>query len=92
MRDDYSDRFIVVGVTPQQSAVVVQQAARFARHFEAALVCANVDPGSYVVAEHRDGSVESRPIDPDLPEWTSSPSTGNWLTGFAPSPARNRSR
>jgi nucleotide-binding universal stress UspA family protein len=76
VRDDYPDRYVVVGVTPQQPAVVVQQAARFARHFEAALVCANVDPGSYVVAEHPDGSVESRPIDPDLPEWTSSPFDG----------------
>jgi len=28
--------------------------------FKAVLVCANVDAGSYVVAEHRDGSVESR--------------------------------
>jgi nucleotide-binding universal stress UspA family protein len=76
VRDDHPDRFIVVGVTPQQPAVVVQQAARFARHFEAALVCANVDPGSYIVAEHPDGSIEARPIDPDLPEWTSSPFDG----------------
>ena len=37
--------------------------------FNAALVCANVDAGSYVVAEHPDGSVESRPIDPDQPSW-----------------------
>lgn len=66
----------MVGVTPKQPAVVLQQAARFARHFEAVLVCAHVDPGSYVVAQHPDGSVESRPIDPDLPDWTSSPFDG----------------
>lgn len=69
----YLDHVVVVGVTRKQPPVVVQQAARFARHFDAVLVCANVDPGSYVVAEHPDGSVDTRPIDPDLPDWTSSP-------------------
>jgi nucleotide-binding universal stress UspA family protein len=59
----------VVGVTPKQPAAVVQQAAGFARQFDAVLVCANVDAASYVVAEHPDGSVESRPIDPDQPDW-----------------------
>jgi nucleotide-binding universal stress UspA family protein len=66
---DSTDRYIVVGVTPKQPLTVLRQAARFARHFQAALVCANVDPGSYVVAELPDGSVESRPIDPDQPKW-----------------------
>lgn len=33
------------------------------------LVCAHVDEGSSVVAEHPDGSVESRPIDPDQLDW-----------------------
>jgi nucleotide-binding universal stress UspA family protein len=60
---------IVVGVTPQQPPAVLQTAARFARHFGAVLICAHVEAGNYVVAEHPDGSVESRPIDPDLPEW-----------------------
>lgn len=69
VRDTNPDRSIIVGVTRKQPAVVVQQAARFARHFEAGLVCAHVDPGSYVVAEHPDGSVESRPIDPDGADW-----------------------
>jgi nucleotide-binding universal stress UspA family protein len=59
----------VVGVTPKQPLTVLRQAARFAREFQAALVCANVEAGSYVVAEHPDGSVESRPIDPDQPDW-----------------------
>jgi nucleotide-binding universal stress UspA family protein len=62
-------RYIVVGVTPKQPSAVLRQAARFARPFEAVLVCANVEAGNYVVAEHPDGSVESRPIDPDQPEW-----------------------
>lgn len=73
MRADDRGRCIVVGVTIKQPAVVVQQAARFAHRFEARLVCAHVDAGSYIVAEHPDGSVEARPVDPDLPDWTSSP-------------------
>jgi nucleotide-binding universal stress UspA family protein len=59
----------VVGVTPKQPLTVLREAARFARQFKAVLVCANVEAGSYVVAEHPDGSVESRPIDPDQPDW-----------------------
>ena len=62
-------RWVVVGVTPRQPGPVVRQAARFARHFEAVLVCAHVDPTSYVVQEFPDGSVDSRPIDPDGPDW-----------------------
>ena len=69
MTADDTARYIVVGVTPQQPLTVVRQAARFARQFQAALVCANVEAGSYVVAEHPNGSVESRPIDPDQPDW-----------------------
>lgn len=67
--EDRQSRYVVVGVTPKQPPVVLPQAARFARHFEAMLVCANVDPGRYVVAEHPDGSVTSRPIDPDQADW-----------------------
>jgi nucleotide-binding universal stress UspA family protein len=63
------DRHIVVGVTARQPPEVVRQAARIARHFEAVLICANVDAAAYVVAERPDGSVESRPIDPDQPDW-----------------------
>jgi nucleotide-binding universal stress UspA family protein len=60
---------VVAGVTPQQPPIVVQWAARFARQFDAVLVCAHVEAANYVVAEHPDGSVESRPIDPDVPDW-----------------------
>jgi len=59
----------VVGVTGSQPATVVRQAAQLARRFEAVLVCAHVDRGSYVVAEHPDGSVASRPLDPDRVDW-----------------------
>ena len=59
----------MVGVTPKQPLTVLREAVRFARQFKAVLVCAHVDAGSYVVAEHPDGSVESRPIDPDQPDW-----------------------
>ena len=62
-------RYVVVGVTPDQPPIVVQWAARFARQFDAALVCAHVEAANYVVAEHPDGSVESRPMDPDVPDW-----------------------
>ena len=69
MNTSDADRYIVVGVTPKQPLAVLKHAARFARQFKAVLVCANVETGSYVVAEHPDGSVESRPIDPDQPDW-----------------------
>jgi nucleotide-binding universal stress UspA family protein len=49
---------------------VVRAAARFARRFDARLVCAHVDPGAFVVAEHPNGSVESRPVDPDALAWS----------------------
>jgi nucleotide-binding universal stress UspA family protein len=62
-------RYVVVGVTRQQPPIVVQWAARFARRFDAVLVCAHVEAANYVVEEHPDGSVESRPIDPDVPDW-----------------------
>ena len=60
---------IVVGVTPQQPPMVVQWAARFAQQFDAVLVCAHVEAANYVIEEHPDGSVVSRPIDPDVPDW-----------------------
>lgn len=60
---------IVVGVTAHQPPLVLRQAARFGRRFDAKLVCAHVAEDHYVVAEHPDGSVDSRPIDPDLIEW-----------------------
>jgi nucleotide-binding universal stress UspA family protein len=60
---------VVAGVTPKQPAIVVEWAARFARRFDAVLVCAHVEADHYVVEEHPDGSVESRPIDHDLADW-----------------------
>lgn len=48
---------------------MVRQAARLAAALGAEVICAQVDTGRYVVAEHPDGSVESRPLDPDLPHW-----------------------
>ncbi|HEX6757044.1 MAG TPA: universal stress protein [Propionibacteriaceae bacterium] len=63
------DRYIVVGVTPHQPPDVLRQAARFASQFDATLMCANVAADHYVVAEHPDGSIESRPVDPDQPDW-----------------------
>ena len=69
--EQQQSRYVVVGVTAGQGDAVVLNAARFAHQFTASLVCANVDTGSYVVQEHPDGSVTSLPIDPDLPELTS---------------------
>jgi nucleotide-binding universal stress UspA family protein len=66
---DEATNYIVVGVTPKQPLIVLWQAVGFAREFNARLVCANVEAGNYVVAEHPNGSVESRPIDPDQPDW-----------------------
>ena len=68
MAETQGARRILVGVTYGQSDAVLRHAARFARTFDAALVCAHVDPGRYVVEELPDGSVASLPLDPDLPE------------------------
>jgi nucleotide-binding universal stress UspA family protein len=68
MAENQATRRILVGVTYGQPGVVLRHAARFARTFNAALVCAHVDPGRYVVEELPDGSVASLPLDPDLPE------------------------
>ena len=68
MAENQAARQILVGVTYGQPDVVLRQAARFARTFNAALVCAHVDPGRYVVEELPDGTVASLPLDPDLPE------------------------
>lgn len=60
------DRHIVVGVEPDEPAVVLLTAAAFARRFGARLLCAYVDPSRFVVQEREDGSVVTMPIDPDL--------------------------
>jgi nucleotide-binding universal stress UspA family protein len=59
---------IVVGVTRRHPESVVAEAAIFAEHFHAELVCAWVDSARYVVGENNDGTVQTMPIDPDLPE------------------------
>lgn len=61
-------RPIVVGVIPGQPAAVVAEAAIFAEHFDAELVCAFVDGSRYPVRELPDGTVVSMPIDPDSAE------------------------
>src|ERR671911_1509368 len=71
MAENQAARRILVGVTYGQPDVVLRHAARFARTFQAALVCAHVDPGRYVIEELPDGSVTSLPLDPDLPELNS---------------------
>jgi nucleotide-binding universal stress UspA family protein len=63
---------ILVGVNHGQADVVLDQAVRLARAFSAELVCAHVDVGRYVVEERPDGTVVSRPLDPDLPELSES--------------------
>lgn len=65
-------RRIVVGVTPHQPEAVMRAAVRLGRALRAELVCASVDPSAYVIEEHPDGSVDSRPVDPDVQEWTGS--------------------
>jgi nucleotide-binding universal stress UspA family protein len=61
-----SGRHIVVGVFNGQPSCVLEQAAYFAHHFGADLVCGYVDATRYVVEERPDGTVISLPIDPDL--------------------------
>ena len=68
MAEHHAEHRILVGVTYGQPDTVLRHAARFARVFGAALVCAHVDPGRYVVEERPDGSVVSLPLDPELPE------------------------
>ena len=68
MGQQRSSRAILVGVNPGQSEVVLTTAVRFAQALGARLVCAHVDVGRYVVDERPDGTVVSRPLDPDLPE------------------------
>jgi nucleotide-binding universal stress UspA family protein len=68
MAEHQGEHRILVGVTYGQPDTVLRHAARFARVFGAALVCAHVDPGRYVVEERPDGSVVSLPLDPELPE------------------------
>ena len=61
-----SGRRIVVGVFLGQPSSVLEQAAFFAGQLNAELVCAHVDSSRYVSEEKPDGTIVSRPIDPDL--------------------------
>ncbi len=57
---------VVVGVAPGQPDHVLRDAARFARQFDAELICAYVDADRFVVSEDADGRTTTSPIDPDL--------------------------
>ena len=59
---------IVVGVEDGEPTRVLVEAAHLARDLNAELVCGHVDRGQYAVSEDPDGTVHSRPFDPDLPE------------------------
>ena len=59
---------IVVGVVPRQPAHVLEQAAVFARNFDAMLLCASVDSSRYLVERLTDGRFTSMPVDPDVPD------------------------
>ncbi|GAB3033844.1 hypothetical protein GCM10027052_09120 [Parafrigoribacterium mesophilum] len=61
--------YIIVGVVPHQSDLVVTQAADLAADLGAELVCAFVDRERYTASENPDGSVVAVPFDPDLPEF-----------------------
>ncbi len=76
---------VLVGVNHGQSEVVLKQAVRLARALSADLVCAHVDVGRYVVEERPDGTVVSRPLDPDLPELSESdfdPALAEYVRGL----------
>ena len=60
--------YVVVGVVDGQPPAVVEQAAVFARHFGAQLICAGVDATRYVVETRADGTVTTLPLDPDVAE------------------------
>ena len=68
MSEPERTRRVLVGVRSDQPRVVLDEAVRFARAPGPELVCAHVDVGRCVVDERPDGTVVSRPLDPDLPE------------------------
>lgn len=57
---------ILVAVRPPLADAVLREAARMAAALGAELVCAHVDASRFAVAEHPDGSIVSRAVDPDL--------------------------
>ena len=62
----FSNHCVVVGVTPEQPAVVVLTAAELARAQGGVLYCAYADPGRVVEREFPDGTVEHSDMDPDM--------------------------
>ncbi|MBT1002958.1 universal stress protein [Paenarthrobacter sp. DKR-5] len=56
---------VVLGVVPGQPLAALHRAAELAGSLGVRLVCAYVDIATYLVDEGPDGSVASRPIDPD---------------------------
>lgn len=64
MNEDRLPR-ILVGITPEPSAHVVAEAARFAERFRAELVFAWVDASRYAAGLGPDGIFITLPLDPD---------------------------
>ena len=58
---------ILVGVVSGTAAAVVEPAAGLAARLGADLICASVDASSEKAEEKPDGTVVSRPLNPDLP-------------------------
>lgn len=56
---------VLAAVHPGQNPTVIHRAAELAASLGSDLVCAYVDVTSYLLREALDGTVESRPIDPD---------------------------
>ncbi len=56
---------VLMGVVPGQPLAVTHRAAELAYSLDVELFCAYVDASSYPTGEGPDGSVGSRPIDPD---------------------------
>lgn len=67
---EFNSRYVVVGVSPRHPAQVVTAAAKFAKQFDASLVCVTVDASRYVVERRTDGSVISMSIDADAADAT----------------------
>jgi nucleotide-binding universal stress UspA family protein len=59
---------VVLGVTQGQPETVVLQAANFAAHFDAELVCVHVDTTRYMIEALADGTIAAFPLDPDIPD------------------------
>jgi nucleotide-binding universal stress UspA family protein len=56
---------VVAGVTPGQPPAVLAEAAGFAEHFGAELICVSVDASRYSADSETEEGLTARPIDPD---------------------------